>query len=256
MRKGTDGAGAGPVSGRERAGMFWRSLFLQAAWNPRGMQNVGFCFALMPLLRRCGDSADARRAFLKRHLAFFNTNPTLASYAIGAAAECEVGDEDEAKIAAVKKGLSSLLGMSGDALMWWALRPLAGVVAVLLALEGSPWAPVVLVALYGVPHLVLKGRGISVGVRRREIGAGEAVGRRFRRVVRSARAAAAFCAGLVLARAATAESGSPEAWRIVVLFGFLGLAYVAHRVRVPATVMGLGGAAGGVVLLLAGLNGG
>jgi hypothetical protein len=40
----------------------------------------------------------------------------------------------------------------------------------------------------------------------------------------------------------------------MVLFG--ALAYAASRVRIPAMLVALGGAAGGVVLLLAGLNGG
>jgi mannose/fructose/N-acetylgalactosamine-specific phosphotransferase system component IID len=30
--------------------VFWRSLFLQAAWNPRGMQNLGFAHAMAPAL--------------------------------------------------------------------------------------------------------------------------------------------------------------------------------------------------------------
>ena len=30
--------------------VFFRSLFLQAAWNPRGMQNLGFADAMEPAL--------------------------------------------------------------------------------------------------------------------------------------------------------------------------------------------------------------
>jgi PTS system mannose-specific IID component len=246
---------AGEVTRAERAGIFWRSLFLQAVWNPRGMQSVGFCFALMPLLKRCGSNADARRAFLKRHLRFFNTNPTLAPYAMGAAAEREAAGADEAAISLAKKGLTSLLGMSGDGLMWWALRPLAGIAAVLVAMEGSVWAVAVLVGLYGVPHLVLKARGIAVGADRGPSGARELTGPRFKAAVRALRAVAAFCAGLLLALAAS-HGGTVEPWRLVGMLLFLALAYVAHRVRIPGTVIALGGAAGGVVLLLTGLNGG
>ena len=256
MTKAADTRATGVVTGPERAGMFWRSFFLQAVWNPRGMQNVGFCFALMPLLKRHGGGRDARRAFLKRHLAFFNTNPTLAPYAMGAAAEREAAGANEAEVALAKKGLASLLGMYGDALMWWALRPLAGVAAVLLALQGNLWAPVALVVLYAVPHLAMKGRGIVVGSSLGPSGAREALGPGFKTAVRAVRAAAAFGAGLVLARAATTESGSLQPWRLVAVLLFLALAYVAHRVRIPATIVALGGAAGGVMLLLAGLNGG
>ncbi len=33
------------------ARVFWRCLFLQAAWNRRGMQNLGFAYAIDPALR-------------------------------------------------------------------------------------------------------------------------------------------------------------------------------------------------------------
>jgi PTS system mannose-specific IID component len=255
LQESNDKTAAGAVTRAERAGMFWRSLFLQAVWNPRGMQNVGFCFALMPLLRRSGASGDARRAFLMRHLAFFNTNPTFAPYAIGAAALREAEGADGAAVASVKKGLGGPLGMAGDSLMWWGLRPLAGLIAVLLATEGVAWAPVVLVVAYGVPHLVIKGRGLSVGASAGPSGAGEMLGGRVRSVVRVLRALAAFAGGVVLA-GAVAGRGTFEPWRLAVVLVFLALAYVAHRVKIPATVVALGGAAGGVVLLLAGLNGG
>jgi PTS system mannose-specific IID component len=248
-------AATGAVTRAERAGMFWRSFFLQAVWNPRGMQNVGFCFALMPLLRRSGTSGDARKAFLNRHLAFFNTNPTLAPYAIGAAALREAEGADDEGVASVKKGLAGLLGMAGDALMWWGLRPLAGLLAVFLATYGSAWAPVALVAVYGVPHLVIKGRGLAVGATAGPSGAGEMLGRRLKAFVRALRALAAFVAGLVLARA-VAAGGTLEPGRLVLVVVFFGLAYVAHRVRIPATLIALGGAAGGIVLLTTGLNGG
>ena len=31
--------------------VFYRSLFLQASWNPRGMQNLGLAYALYPALK-------------------------------------------------------------------------------------------------------------------------------------------------------------------------------------------------------------
>jgi hypothetical protein len=30
--------------------VYLRSLFLQAGWNPEGMQNLGFCYAITPAL--------------------------------------------------------------------------------------------------------------------------------------------------------------------------------------------------------------
>ena len=239
----------------ERAGMLWRSLLLQSVWNPRGMQNVGFCFAMLPLLRRCGADREARRAFLQRHLGFFNTNPVLASYALGAAAAQEAAGADASSMESVKKGLASPLGMAGDALFWGALRPFGGAVAILLALQGVVWAPLALLVIYNVPHLSLRVRGIGVGALEGPAGARELLGPGFRGAVRWARALAAFVVGLILARC-VAAGGAVEPWRVLAAGLFFVFAYVAARARVPATVVAFGGAAGGLVLLLTGLNGG
>ena len=51
--------------------VFWRCLFLQAAWNRRGMQNLGFAYAIDPALRRLyADPGAAERgpATPPRHL--------------------------------------------------------------------------------------------------------------------------------------------------------------------------------------------
>jgi PTS system mannose-specific IID component len=256
LSKQTDDRAVGALTRSERAGIFWRSLFLQAAWNPRGMQNVGFCFAMLSVFGRCGSGKEARRAFLTRHLGFFNTNPTLASYVLGAAAAGEVAGADESAVVSLKKGLSSPLGMAGDALLWGALRPLAATLAVLLALRGIEWAPLALVGVYGVPHLVLKVRGIGVGAAAGPTGAREVLGPGLKGAVRWIRALAAFGVGLILAGTVTDGRGAVELWRLVVMVLFAALAYAASRVRIPAMLVALGGAAGGVVLLLAGLNGG
>jgi mannose/fructose/N-acetylgalactosamine-specific phosphotransferase system component IID len=239
----------------ERAGMLWRSLLLQSVWNPRGMQNVGFCFAMLPLLRRCGEDREARSAFLRRHLGFFNTNPVLASYVLGAVAAQEVAGAEASAVASVKKGLASPLGMAGDALFWGALRPLAGAVAVLLALQGVVWAAVALLVIYNVPHLVLRVRGIGVGAVAGPMGARELLGPGLKGAVRWTRALVAFAVGLILARA-VALGGVVEPRRVLAAGLFFVLAYAAARARVPVTVVAFGGAAAGLVLLLTGLNGG
>ena len=146
--------------------------------------------------------------------------------------------------------------MAGDALMWGALRPLAAAVGVLLALNGVVWAPVALVGMYGIPHLALKVRGTMVGAAAGPAGAREVTGSSLRNAVKWIRALAAFGVGLVLAGAVTGDRGVIEPWRLVVVALLAALSYVALRVRVPAMLVALGGAAGGVVLLLAGLNGG
>jgi mannose/fructose/N-acetylgalactosamine-specific phosphotransferase system component IID len=236
------------------AAMFLRSFFLQAVWNTRGMQNVGFCFTMLPLLRDRGGDREERRAFLVRHLAFFNTNPALASYAIGAAASAEVAGDPERAVD-TKRTLGGPLGMAGDSMFWGSLRPLAALVAVALAVGERSWAAPALVAIYNVPHLCFRVRGIVSGGARGGAAVSEVTGPGFRKAVALVRAAAAFVAGLVLALAA-AGGGRLDPTRGAVAAVLFGLALVAARLRIPATAIGLAAGAGGVVLMILGNGGG
>src|SRR5512137_100889 len=65
--------------------VFARSLFLQAAWNPKGMQNLGFAYALYPALERLyPDPRDLAEA-TERHLCCFNSHPYFAASIVGGA---------------------------------------------------------------------------------------------------------------------------------------------------------------------------
>jgi mannose/fructose/N-acetylgalactosamine-specific phosphotransferase system component IID len=247
-------SGGGRLARGIAAAMLLRSFFLQSVWNARGMQNVGFCFAMLPLLGPRGGDAEARRGFLTRHLGFFNTNPALASYAIGAAASAEIAGDPEGAVD-TKRTLGGALGMAGDSLFWGSLRPLAALIGVVLAVGGRSWAALALVLVYNAPHLYFRVRGIVSGAARGAAAASEVVGPGFRRAVALVRAAAAFVAGLVLALAA-ADGGRIDPARGAIAAALFALALVAARLRIPATVIGLAAAAGGVVLAVLGTGGG
>ncbi len=243
-----------------RWGLFVRSFLLQAVWNPRGMQSLGFFFALSPLARNLDETT--RRRFIERHTAFFNTNPVLAPYIIGAVARTELAGRGTEDSEDIKRALSGVLGMAGDALMWRAVRPAAALVGAAVALYGlrtglwNAWVgPLVMLLCYNVPHIALRLRGISRGLARGPEAASELLGRGFAHAVRGARWVAAFAAGFVLALAALRPAiGGPAV--AVVMGAFLVLGAVATRVGIPATLVALAGAAGGVILMLLGLDGG
>ena len=67
------------------ARVFWRCLFLQAAWNRRGMQNLGFAYAIDPALRALYPEEARREEALARHLRFFNCHPYMAAAILGGA---------------------------------------------------------------------------------------------------------------------------------------------------------------------------
>ena len=69
--------------------VFVRSLALQASWSFRGLQSLGFAYAMEPALERIYPAAGDRRLALQRHLGFFNSNPVLAAAILGCAVRME-----------------------------------------------------------------------------------------------------------------------------------------------------------------------
>lgn len=244
------GTARSPLTTMERLAILWRSFLLQSVWNTRGMQNVGFCFAMLALTRRYAGDRAALRDFVLRHLGFFNTNPALASYALGATARAEAAGQTDAALD-VKRSLAGPLGMAGDALFWGALRPFAGLVGVVLALGTRSWAPVLLVAVYNSGHLFFRVRGIWAGASQGTAAVREVVGSRLKGVVTCLRAGGAFLGGYAVALGVTGPAGL-SVGRVAAAGGVLVLAYVAARLRVPTAVVAFGAALGGVLAMALG----
>jgi len=152
---------------RTMARVFWRCLFLQAAWNPRGMQNLGFAYAIDPALRDLYPDPDARRAALARHLGFFNSHPYMAAAIVGGAIHHEErvarGEEGAEQPLAYKATLQGPLAAVGDGFFWTALRPLFGAGAALGVLALGWPALVAAVVLYNAVHLWLRYRLLRDG---------------------------------------------------------------------------------------------
>lgn len=147
-----------------------RANLLQAAWNFERQQGLGWAHAIAPALRRL---YPAREQFLERlaeHTAFFNTQPTFASLALGAAARLEEERAngtggDASSMARLKAVLGSTFAAIGDRLFWFTLRPFAAAIGVLLAMvfPHQAWGALGLWLVYAVPHLVVRFRGVGWG---------------------------------------------------------------------------------------------
>lgn len=151
--------------------IFFRSLSIQASFNFWRMQNLGFLFALLPLLRE--QRQDPRRwaASLSRHLQMFNTHPYLTAPIIGSVVRIELdGGGDQA--ASLKDALMGPYAGIGDAFFWGALRTFASVATTILALSGWVMAPLAYLILYNPPHFWVRAMGFREGVRRGKNGIG------------------------------------------------------------------------------------
>ncbi len=145
--------------------IFRRSLLVQSSWNFQGMQNLGFFFMVWPALVRRGLTApELARAGL-RHLQNFNTHPYFAGLVAAMVIRDEENGGTNEAVENLKHSLMCALGAVGDEFFWATLRPFAAVVALPLALAGSIWAPLLMLAVYNVPHVGIRAWGIKAGLR-------------------------------------------------------------------------------------------
>jgi mannose/fructose/N-acetylgalactosamine-specific phosphotransferase system component IID len=160
----------GRLKSRDLWRMAARSLFLQATFNYERQQGLGWAWALQPALERLYPDPAECRERLAEHTAYFNTQPTLASLALGAVAALEerraAGEgPDAVAMARIKSVLGSSLAALGDRLYWFTLRPFAACLGVLVALGGSWLGAVALWVCYNLLHLGVRFLGVGWGYR-------------------------------------------------------------------------------------------
>jgi PTS system mannose-specific IID component len=139
---------------RTRAHVFWRCLFLQAAWNRRGMQNLGFAYAIEPAL----DALYAEPARREEALA-------LLGGAIHHEERVAAGEEPGAAPLSYKATLQGPLAAVGDGFFWTALRPFFGALGALGALLAGWPAVVAAVVLYNLIQVGLRAALFRAGYR-------------------------------------------------------------------------------------------
>ncbi|AJJ83438.1 PTS system mannose/fructose/sorbose IID component family protein [Yersinia pestis Angola] len=92
-------------------GVFLRSNLFQGSWNFERMQALGFCFSMVPAIRRLyPENSEERKQAIKRHLEFFNTQPFVAAPILGVTLAMEEqrangAEIDDAAINGIKVGL-------------------------------------------------------------------------------------------------------------------------------------------------------
>ncbi len=121
--------------------VFVRNLFgLQLAWNYEKMQGLGYCYVILPVLKKLyGHDPEKMKRALQMHLGFFNTTPAMSNLIIGAdiAIEEEIGIESEKVVTGIKTGLMGPFAGVGDTLFIAIYRAVVFSIAAYLALEGN-----------------------------------------------------------------------------------------------------------------------
>jgi len=132
------------------------------------MQNIGFVYALGPVVRRLGKSEGKKRAMLMRHVDFFNSHPYFSAPIVGSVVKLEeecIGRDDCQSVVEMKTTLMSPYAAVGDPFFWGAMKPMAAVVGVLMACKGFVLAPLVFLLLYNSVHIWFRLKGFIEGYR-------------------------------------------------------------------------------------------
>ena len=152
--------------------LFWtfvRSNFLLGSFNFERMQSMGFCCAMMPILKRLyGDKKEEMKAALKRHLEFFNTQPFVAAAIMGIIGAMEEkrangADISQATLSGVKVGLIGPLAGVGDPIFWGTLRPVLAALGAGIALTGSIIGPIIFFVAFNAIRLATHWYGVKYG---------------------------------------------------------------------------------------------
>ena len=149
--------------------VFLRSFFIQTALNFRRMQNLGFAYALIPLVQQRKLTPADAAAMLTRHLQMFNTHPYLSAPVLGSIVRMEeenIGGTDGVSVSTVKQSLMGPYAAIGDTFFWGALKPLAAIIAAALAFSGYIIAPAAFLMVHAPSHGWVRFKGFVEGYRR------------------------------------------------------------------------------------------
>ena len=149
------------LSKQDRKKVWWRHQFLQGSWNYERMQNGGWCYSIIPAIKKLYPNKEDQVAALKRHLEFYNTHPYVSSPVMGvtlALEEEKANGEavDDTAIQGVKVGMMGPLAGVGDPVFWFTVRPILGALGASLALSGNLLGPILFFVLWNVIRMAFE----------------------------------------------------------------------------------------------------
>jgi len=221
---------------------FLRSFLIQGSWNYRTMIGTGFCFALLPALRRIfRDDPAALERSVRRHVEHFNAHPYLSNVALGAIVRLETDQADDQAIRRFKTAVRGPLGGLGDSLVWASWLPAVSMAAMSLFWLGAPaWVTLVtFLVVYNLGHLGLRAWGFRTGLKD-----GRDVGRSLLRAnlgawIERLRAADALLLGTLVGAVLGGDGGlvdSGPVWAGLALAAFVAGDVAGQRLWRPAAV--------------------
>lgn len=161
------------LTDKEIRSVFIRSNLFQGSWNFERMQALGFCFSMIPVIRKLyNTNNNAQKEAIKRHLEFFNTHPYMAAPILGVIIAMEeqkangASTIDNAAINGLKIGLMGPLAGVGDPIFWGTIRPVLAALGAGIAMTGGVLGPILFFTLFNTARLMTRYYGIIYGYKK------------------------------------------------------------------------------------------
>ncbi len=147
------------LSKNDRIKVWWRHQFLQGSWNYERMQNGGWCYSIIPAIKKLYTSKDDQISALKRHMEFYNTHPYVSAPVMGVTLALEEerangAAVEDAAIQGVKVGMMGPLAGVGDPVFWYTVRPILGALGASMAMAGNIMGPIIFFVAWNVIRMV------------------------------------------------------------------------------------------------------
>ncbi len=134
---------------------------MEYSWNYERQQHMGYCYSMLPIIRRVYDNKEDQIQAAKRHMEFFNTTPYISTLILGissAMEEANANDDrfDASSINSIKAALMSPLAGIGDSLFWGTLRVIATGLGVSLSMQGNILGPLLFLLVFNIPAYIVR----------------------------------------------------------------------------------------------------
>lgn len=122
--------------------VFWRTQFFQISWNYERLQNLCYCYSIMPILKKLYKNKEDLIAAVKANLEYYNSHPFFVSTILGiniAMEEAKANGEkiDERDITQVKIAFMGPLAGIGDPVFWGTIRPMLAAIGASISIKGN-----------------------------------------------------------------------------------------------------------------------
>lgn len=158
------------ITKRDLMKVFWRSQFFQLSWNYERLQNLCYCYTIMPVLQKLYKSKKQLQSAVKSHLEYFNTQPFFSSSIIGAdiAVEETMINEQNfnmTSIAQLKLALMGPMAGIGDPIIWGIIRPVTAAIGAGIASDGNVLGPVLFFIVMNMVRLFMRYNVLMISYR-------------------------------------------------------------------------------------------